>query len=331
MRGHESNTPAARFVDMTGGLDAERHLSHPRFPFAPTGNVMYLRELLLTAGGFDERFATYDACDLHLRLRKITSLPFFFEPGALMLHRHRATWREYWKQQRGYGVGYAQFLICHRDLVYWGLADELRVLGTIATNFWRTLKPTQGDEAILRRGTFVRSAAQHLGFLQTFWNERERRRWGNSFVGWKPSQVARRALRVAFRPADVLTALAIVLFILRLPAELARHDLKGFMRKLDRTRSFRTSHDRVVRIRSALLRLFRRFDTCYARAFTLYRFLDVAPERVDLRLGIEPPRAQGDRLRGHAWVLLDGDILEGPEATAIARSREVSVRTLRAS
>jgi len=89
--------------------------------------------------------------------------------------------------------------------------------------------------------------------------------------------------------------------------------------------------ERTVRVRTALLRLFRRFDNCYARAFTLYRFLDVAPERIDLRLGIEPPRTNGDRLRGHAWVLLDGDVLEGPEATAIARSREVAVSTLRAS
>src|SRR5262249_8090126 len=38
--GYASSTPAARFVDLTGGLDAARHLAHPRFPFAPTGNVM---------------------------------------------------------------------------------------------------------------------------------------------------------------------------------------------------------------------------------------------------------------------------------------------------
>jgi hypothetical protein len=40
-----------------------------------------------------------------------------------------------------------------------------------------SLAPVQGDEAILRRGWLVRAAAQQAGFLRTYYNPLERRRW----------------------------------------------------------------------------------------------------------------------------------------------------------
>lgn len=329
--GYESKTPAARFVDISGAFDTERHLSHPRFPFAPSANVMYLRDLLLEAGGFDQRFASYDACDLHLRLRQKTTLPFRFEPRALVLHRHRTTWSAYWRQQRGYGVGYAQFLIRHQDRVYWGVAEELRALWTIARHCGRFLLPSQGDTAILRRGWLIRTAAQHVGFLRTFFDSRERRRWSTASNQLSLQNVFARALRALRHPGDAIVTLQIALFIRRLPKALAKSDLRAFLRKLDRERTCRIPLERVLRVRGAVLRMLRRSDTCYARAFTLYRFLDVAPERIDLRLGIEPPRLASDRIRGHAWVLLDGEILEGPDPEALARSRDLVVKTSVAS
>lgn len=329
--GCESHTAAARFVDISGSFDTERHLSHPRFPFAPSANVMYLRDLLLEVGGFDERFASYDACDLHLRLRDKTTLPFRFEAGALVLHHHRATWPAYWRQQRGYGVGYAQFLIRHRDRVYWGIAEEARTIWDIALHLLRFLVPARGDAAILRRGFLIRTAAQHLGFLRTYFNSRERRRWNAVPNHLSPQIVLQRALRMLCRLGDVLVAIRIASFIMRLPKELANTDLRAFLRQLDGRRNSRISLDRVLRIRGAVLRMLRRFDTCYARAFTLYRFLRVSPERIELRLGVEPPRLAGDRIRGHAWILLDGAVLEGPDPEAIARSRDLIVKTAIAS
>jgi glycosyltransferase involved in cell wall biosynthesis len=329
--GYESNTPAARFVDISGAFDTERHLSHPRFPFAPSANVMYLRDLLLAVGGFDERFATYDACDLHLRLRERTTLPFRFEPGALVLHRHRTTWKAYWRQQRAYGAGYAQFLIRHHDRVYWGVAEEARAMWVVALHLLRFLLPCRGDTAILRRGWLIRTAAQRVGFLRTFFDSRERRRWSTAPNPLSLRTVLGRAMRVLTRPRDVIAAARIASFILRLPKALADRDLRTFLRELDRERASRISLDRLLRMRGSVLRILRRFDTCYARAFTLYRFLDVAPERLELRLGIEPPRLGHDRIRGHAWVLLDGNVLEGPDPEALARSRDLVVNTAVAS
>jgi len=322
--GHASETPAARFVDLTRGLDAERHLLHPRFPFAPSANVMYRREDLVAAGGFDERYATYDACDLHQRMRGRSSLPFIFEPGALVLHSHRPSWKAYWRQQCGYGVGYAQFFL-HYNL-YWGVASELRTIWSIVSSGVLALLPASSrNAAIVRKGTFIRKAAQHIGFLRTFFDRSERRRWNAASSQWSPFALGRRIVGLALRPMDVVLAARMAWFVYRLPEMLKRTDLASFLRGLSAERSGRASLERVLRVRGAILQWFRRADTCYARALTLVRFLNVEPQRIDFRLGVEPARAPGDRIRGHAWVMLDGRLLEGPEGDIVARSTGINV------
>jgi hypothetical protein len=37
--------------------------------------------------------------------------------------------------------------------------------------------PARGDDAILRRGRVIRAAAQQAGFLRTYYNPVERRKW----------------------------------------------------------------------------------------------------------------------------------------------------------
>lgn len=177
MIGFESTTPAARFVDISGGLDAQRYLQHPRFPFAPSGNLLYRREALLAVDGYDERYATYDACDLHTRLRDADPGAFVFAPGALVLHRQRDSWKRYWKQQFFYGVGYAQFMLRWRECVEWNVLREVAAFVQLTWQGLRALLPGTGDAALLRRGTFVRSAAQHAGRVLAYYSPRERRRW----------------------------------------------------------------------------------------------------------------------------------------------------------
>ena len=174
--GFESHSRAARFVDLIGGLDAARTLVHPRFPFAPTDNVMYRLECLKRTGGFDERFATYDACDLHTRIRaQYPQGEFAYEASAVVLHRHRDTWSSYWRQQYGYGIGYAQFMLAHR--VRWSPLRELREIAGIIGTGLAALWPGKTDNAIARQGFGIRRTAQHLGFCRTYYNRRERARW----------------------------------------------------------------------------------------------------------------------------------------------------------
>jgi GT2 family glycosyltransferase len=175
--GLSSKTPAARFVDLMGGLDAQRYLQHPVYPFAPTANVLYRREHLLAIDGFDPRYATYDACDLHTRLTRRFGGTFSYEPRALVLHKHRPSWSAYWRQQFYYGVGYAQFMLARRRELRWSAAHQLRAACDVFAKAAMAMLPARGDDAILRRGRVIRAAAQQAGFLRTYYNPVERRKW----------------------------------------------------------------------------------------------------------------------------------------------------------
>jgi len=175
--GFASKTPAARFVDLMGGLDAQRYLQHPVYPFAPTANVLYRREYLLAIDGFDARYATYDACDLHTRLIRRFRGTFPYEPRALVMHKHRSSWQAYWRQQYFYGVGYAQFMLARRRELRWSAAHQLRAACDVLSKAAVAMLPARGDDAILRRGRVIRAAAQQAGFLRTYYNPVERRKW----------------------------------------------------------------------------------------------------------------------------------------------------------
>ncbi len=173
--GYRSSTPAARFVDLTGGLDSESYLRHPVYPFAPTCNVMYQREDLRRIGGFDARI-WHEGCDIALRMRREFGSALIHEPSAIMLHRHRASWREYFRQQRGYGKFHAQFMLKWRQEMRWSLRHELLAWGELARVAIRVV-PATPEASLLRRGQLVRGLAQRLGFIGAYWNPLERSRW----------------------------------------------------------------------------------------------------------------------------------------------------------
>jgi len=175
--GVASDAPSARFCDLIGSYNAEINLAHPRFPYAPTGNVLYGRDALATVGGFDERYRSYEAADLHLRLRQRGAGTFLFEPRAIVLHHHRTNWGRYWRQQVGYGRGYAQFLWHHRDEIPWSSRRELRAWEHVATLALEAVRAGRGREALIHRGRLVKELALRVGFDATYWNPHERARW----------------------------------------------------------------------------------------------------------------------------------------------------------
>ncbi|HUP83125.1 MAG TPA: glycosyltransferase [Candidatus Limnocylindria bacterium] len=174
--GHQSTTAAARFVDLTGGLRADRHLAHARYPWAPTGNVMYRRAALDCVGGFDVRFRTYEGCDLHTRLVRKVGGGFGYAPGAVVLHHHRAGWRSYWRQQVGYGIGYGQFFRRYEGELSWTAGSELRAWASVVRALGRAAIPRRGDAGLLARGSAVKLLAQRIGFMRSYWNRGEARR-----------------------------------------------------------------------------------------------------------------------------------------------------------
>lgn len=175
--GFESKTAPAQFCDIAGSLDAQRHLAHPRFPFAPSSNLMYRRSALAAVNGFDERYIAYEACDLHWRITNVVGGPFVYEPRALVLHRHRADWKSFWRQQYSYGQGYAQFMRYHRDACRWTLSDELRewgAIGRLGLTAWRAPK---NDQLLYCRGMLLKKMAQRLGFLAMRFNRKTSASW----------------------------------------------------------------------------------------------------------------------------------------------------------
>jgi glycosyltransferase involved in cell wall biosynthesis len=178
--GLDSGSEAARFADLIGSLDAERYLSHPRWPFAPSCNLMYRRDALVACDGFDERFVTYEACDLHTRLREYDPGRFTYVSRAVVWHRHRSSWKAYWKQQVAYGAGYAQFARRRSNDIPWSLSAEARAWLDTAGLAIRAAFPgaqSPPNERLVMRGQFVKSLAQRVGFDATYWNIQERGRW----------------------------------------------------------------------------------------------------------------------------------------------------------
>lgn len=122
------------------------------------------------------------------------------------------------------------------------------------------------------------------------------------------------------QPQHLLLALQMGLFIANVPKILARQELSQFLQKQRRSTGSRLllrNVDRasVVRIRAYWLRLamFRSHNTCYIRALTLYRFINAPNQQVGIHFGIEQRNDPKERLRGHAWVSIDGEVLEGPQ------------------
>ncbi|MEP7360074.1 MAG: lasso peptide biosynthesis B2 protein [Chloroflexota bacterium] len=123
-------------------------------------------------------------------------------------------------------------------------------------------------------------------------------------------------------------------FVLRLPDDVERKHLEEFLASIEiaprpQANDAHAGAERIARLRQPWLRVpgLRSRDTCYVRALTLYRFLDRGTHDVQLRVGVEWHDRPGGVLRGHAWVTLDGEVLEGPpEADAHDRLQLVELR-----
>ena len=126
-------------------------------------------------------------------------------------------------------------------------------------------------------------------------------------------------------------------FLLRLPNDVERSHLDAFLTTIEHAPRPRAADpakgaERVARLRWPWLRIpgLRSRDTCYVRALTLYRFLDPGDHEVALQMGVEWFDRPGGVLRGHAWVTLDGGVLEGPpQADAHDRLQLVELRARR--
>jgi hypothetical protein len=139
---------------------------------------------------------------------------------------------------------------------------------------------------------------------------------------WTPWGLVLRLGRTIRQPSDLVWLWRIGWFVWRLPGNIEDTHLTTFLEQLrtaprPAAQDPAAGADRIARLRTPWVRTpgLRSRDTCYVRALTLYRFLDPAGHDIQLKIGAEWFDKPGGVLRGHAWVAMDGRVLEGPPET----------------
>jgi glycosyltransferase involved in cell wall biosynthesis len=305
--GLDSKSPAARFMDLTGALDAEVYMRQGAMPWAPSCNLAYRRADLLAVGGFAPAFRDYETPELHWRLTQRFGGEILRLPLAVVMHRHRPTWRGLFRQQMKYGRGYGHFFLRHADRWRWSFRRETAAWARL---FYLAVRAVAGwgEPGLVRRGLFLKHAAQRIGFVQTFYSPRWRRRCQGRMAG-----------------SGLPLGLAVGHFILRAPARMSRSGLPAFLARVAAQRRDGSDAARITRLTRRWLRLpsLRSRDTCYLRSLVLFRFADSHGADLCLHFGVDEPRETDDRLYGHAWVSLNGIPLNPPESLAEGRLREI--------
>jgi hypothetical protein len=147
---------------------------------------------------------------------------------------------------------------------------------------------------------------------------------------WSPRGLWQRFYKTVKRPSDIILVCQVGLFISTVSYRLERTSLPALLTTFHSEPSFMITNvsegiERLNRLSEPWLRLgiFRTYNTCYLRALLLYRFLDVGNKVKRIHFVVEPGTHPGDRLKGHAWVTINGRIVD-PEMAALAgRTREI--------
>jgi hypothetical protein len=144
---------------------------------------------------------------------------------------------------------------------------------------------------------------------------------------WGPLRLSRRVREVFRTPEDVRFSLQLAHFIWRLPAWVDRQPLPVLLESLHAAprppaADLRSSVARIDRLsRPWFETVFRARNTCYVRSLMFCRFADACGPVLRIHFLVEPRRATGDRLRGHAWVSAGGELCEAPEPEILARAK----------
>ena len=150
LRPYELRTTAQRYVDSRGAYSQSWALTDAEKPFAWTANAFYRRSVFERIGTFDGSMLTAEDVDLSWRMQDQLGLRIAYSPDAVVFHQHRESVRALLKQRQGYGYGWVQLYLKHRQQ-----------LGP------RTLKHTYWD--LVRLGRRIRRLAAACGRLAGSW------------------------------------------------------------------------------------------------------------------------------------------------------------------
>lgn len=103
----EGNTAVQRLTERFGLMRHGVTLPHKALPCFSTANVAVRRELLLRLGGFRQDVRYFGDMELSWRLQLTGGSRLLFRPEAEILHRHRRSFGDLWRQGMQHGQGVA--------------------------------------------------------------------------------------------------------------------------------------------------------------------------------------------------------------------------------
>ncbi len=159
----------------------ERPLSHPVRPYAMTPNVAFRRAVFEQIGLFDTKFpgGGWEDADISWRLLEQTSFRIDYAPEALVFHRYRDTYGQFFVQQYRYGFGLG--ILTHKYRFAQISPDHARALREVPRACWKLVESGvrsagrgfDRESLGLRCLDLLRVTAQQAGFIAA----RVRSRW----------------------------------------------------------------------------------------------------------------------------------------------------------
>jgi glycosyltransferase involved in cell wall biosynthesis len=170
-------TAAERYIARRS-IRQQEAVRSPSWPYAVTANVAFRKATFARLGVFDAHLVTGEDKDFGKRFFA-AGLRMRYAPRAIVLHRHRATAGEFFRQQVGYGYGGAALRAKYG--LSWGVRGELTQYGVLlraVRELARASVPWRTGDAGARRADasleVLRYAARRLGALRWVLTRRPR-------------------------------------------------------------------------------------------------------------------------------------------------------------
>jgi GT2 family glycosyltransferase len=151
----------------------ERPLSHPVRPYAMTPNVAIRRAVFEQIGLFDTKFpgGGWEDADLSWRLLEQTSFTIDYAPDAMVFHRYRDTYGQFFVQHYRYGFGLG--VLARKYRLGQVLSERPRAAQEVPRACWNLMVSVVGyasqrlerESLGLRYLDLLRVTAQQAGFV----------------------------------------------------------------------------------------------------------------------------------------------------------------------
>jgi glycosyltransferase involved in cell wall biosynthesis len=128
----ELETPVQRLTERFGIMKHAETMHHKAVACFSTANVAVRRGVLSDLGGFRHDTQFFGDMDLSWRMQLELKRGLLFRPEAVVLHRHRRTLRQLWRQARQHGRGVAFMKKSHPEVYRIDPGEQLGRIAGVA-------------------------------------------------------------------------------------------------------------------------------------------------------------------------------------------------------